>query len=120
VNRNAVAEEEAKSKLTQSGKAGKEKMMVRLSVLNLPQNMTGDQLQILFSEAGLVASAMIITYLHNGESRGFGFVAMETKAEGQKAISMFNGRLVEGLHLTVREDKPPSRCSFTRRPRNCP
>jgi RNA recognition motif-containing protein len=93
--------------------------MIRLSVGNLPHHMTGEQLQDLFSEAGLVASAMIITYLHNGESRGFGFVAMETQAEGQKAISLFDGRLVEGLHLTVREDRQQSRCSPARRTRNC-
>ena len=93
--------------------------MIRLSVLNLPHHMTGEQLQTLFSEAGLVASAKIITYLHNGKSRAFGFVSMETKAEGEKAISMFNGRLVDGLHLTVREDRPQSRCAFTRRTPNC-
>ncbi|MFZ2088227.1 MAG: RNA-binding protein [Desulfobaccales bacterium] len=90
-------------------------MMIRLSVGNLPHLMTGEQLQTLFSEAGLVASVKIITYLHNGESRGFGFVAMETQAEGQKAISMFNGRLVDGRLLTVTEDRAHSRRSFTRR-----
>jgi RNA recognition motif-containing protein len=93
--------------------------MLRLSVGNLPHHMTGEQLQTLFSEAGLVASAKIITYQHNGKFRGFGFVSMETKAEGQKAISMFDGRLVDGLPLTVREDRPQSRCSFTRRTGNC-
>jgi RNA recognition motif-containing protein len=93
-------------------------MMVRLSVSNLPQHMTGEQLQTLFSEAGLVASVKIITYLHNGETCGFGFVAMETLAESQRAISLFNGRLVDGRHLTVREDKSRSKCSFVRRPRN--
>ena len=94
-------------------------MMLRLSVGNLPHHMTGEQLQTLFSEAGLVASAKIITYLHNGKTRGFGFVAMETKAEAQKAISMFDGRLVDGLQLTVREDRAQTKCSFTRRTRNC-
>jgi len=94
-------------------------MMIRLSVSNLPHHMTGEQLQTLFSEAGLVASVKIITYLHNGEPCGFGFVAMGTIAESQKAISMFNGRLVDGRHLTVREDSPKSKCSFVRRPRNC-
>jgi RNA recognition motif-containing protein len=103
----------------QSGKAGQEKvMMIRLSVGNLPHHMTGEQLHTLFSEAGLVASAKIITYLHNGESRGFGFVAMETQEEGQKAISMFNGRLVEGRPLAVKEDRNWSKCSFVRRARN--
>jgi len=94
-------------------------MMIRLSVLNLPHHMTGEQLQTLFSEAGLVASAKTITYLHNGESRGFGFVAMETQVEGQKAISMFNGRLVEGRPLAVKEDRQWSKCSPARRTRNC-
>ena len=89
-------------------------MKRRLSVSNLPHHMTGEQLQILFSEAGLVASAKIITYLHNGEPCGFGFVAMNTREEGQKAISMFNGRLLDGRTLTVREDSPPPRCSFAR------
>jgi RNA recognition motif-containing protein len=94
-------------------------MMIRLSVGNLPHHMTGEQLHSLFSEAGLVASVKIITYLHNGESRGFGFVAMETQEEGQKAISLFNGRLVEGRPLAVKEDRTWSKASFTRRTRNC-
>jgi RNA recognition motif-containing protein len=94
-------------------------MKRRLSVSNLPHHMTGEQLQILFSEAGLVASAKIITYLHNGEPCGFGFVAMNTREEGQKAISMFNGRLVDGRHLTVREDSSESKSPFVRRNRNC-
>jgi RNA recognition motif-containing protein len=99
---------------------GKEKIMgSRLSVGNLPHQMTGEQLQTLFSAAGLVASAKIIPYLHNGEPCGFGFVAMNTQEEGQKAISMFNGRLVDGRHLIVREDRSQSKCTFARRQRNC-
>jgi RNA recognition motif-containing protein len=99
---------------------GEEKIMgKRLSVCNLPPQMTGEQLQTLFSEAGLVASAKIITYLHNGETCGFGFVSMETQEESQKAISLFNGRLVDGQLLAVREDWPRSKCSFGRRGRNC-
>ncbi len=70
-------------------------MSKRLSVCNLPHQMTGEQLQTLFSEAGLVASAKIITYLHNGQTCGFGFVSMKTQEEGQKAISLFDGRLVD-------------------------
>ena len=93
-------------------------MSKRLSVSNLPHQMTGEQLQTLFSQAGLVASAKIITYLHNEQTCGFGFVAMKTQEEGQKAISMFNGRLVDGRPLAVKEDWPQSKCSFGRRNRN--
>ena len=94
-------------------------MSKRLSVHNLPHQMTGEQLQTLFSEAGLVASAKIIPYLHNGQTCGFGFVSMQTREEGQKAISLFNGRVVDGRPIAVKEDWPRSKCSFGRRSRNC-
>jgi len=80
--------------------------------------MTGEQLQTLFSEAGLVASAKIITYLHNGENCGFGFVEMKTLAEGQNAISLLTGRQVDGRPLLVKADRPQPKCSFGRRSHN--
>jgi len=99
-------------------KTGKEKMMSkRLSVGNLPHQMTGEQLQTLFSEAGLVASAKIITYLHNGQTCGYGFVEMKTVAEGQNAISLLNGRHLDGRSMVVKADRP-SKCFFGRRSRN--
>ena len=94
-------------------------MTKRLSVSNLPHQMTGEQLLSLFSEAGLVASARIINYLHNGQTCGFGFVAIKTIEESQKAISMFNGRLVDGQLLAVKEDGPQSKCTFGRRAKRC-
>jgi RNA recognition motif-containing protein len=87
-------------------------MSMKLYVGNLPHQMTEDQLQTLFSEAGHVASAKIIIDRRTGQPRGFGFVEMETKVEGQKAISMLNGRNVEGRPLTVNEAKPPQKGSF--------
>jgi RNA recognition motif-containing protein len=93
-------------------------MTKRLSVGNLPHHMTGEQLQTLFSEAGLVASVRIITYLHNGQTRGFGFVEMKTQEESQKAIAMLNGRHLEGSPLVVKADRPQSNRSFSRRSRN--
>ncbi|MGA9822006.1 MAG: RNA-binding protein, partial [Desulfobaccales bacterium] len=76
-------------------------MSVKLYVGNLPHAMTEAELNTLFSEAGNVASAKIITDRQTGQPRGFGFVEMETKVEAQKAISMINGRTVEGRPLTV-------------------
>ena len=93
-------------------------MSIRLSVSNLPQHMTGEELQTLFSEAGLVASAKIITYLHNGESCGYGFVAMKSQEEREKAIALFDGRLLDGRLLAVREDWPQSKPAFGRRHHN--
>ena len=81
-------------------------MSIRLYVGNLPHSMTEEQLNALFSEAGYVASAKIITDRQTGQPRGFGFVEMETKLEGQKAISMINGKTVDGRPLAVNEARP--------------
>jgi cold-inducible RNA-binding protein len=83
--------------------------MIKLYVGNLPLEMSETALKELFSEAGHVASAKLITDRQTGQPRGFGFVEMETKLEGQKAISMLNGREVEGRILAVNEARPQSR-----------
>ena len=84
-------------------------MTIKLYVGNLPMEMTEAELKDLFTEAGNVASAKIITDRQTGQPRGFGFVEMETKLEGQKAISMLNGRTVEGRALAVNEARPQAR-----------
>ncbi len=93
-------------------------MSIKLYVGNLPHQMTETELKELFEEAGHVASAKIITDRMTGQPRGFGFVEMETKLDGQKAISMINGRNIDGRTLTVNEARPqqqrggPSRGGF--------
>jgi cold-inducible RNA-binding protein len=81
-------------------------MTTKLYVGNLSHETTETQLQTLFSEAGEVTSAKIITDRQTGQPRGFGFVEMETRLEGEKAISLFNGRDLDGRPLTVNEAKP--------------
>ena len=87
-------------------------MSMKLYVGNLPHTLTDDELRTLFADSGSVASAKIITDRLTGQSRGFGFVEMETKAEGQRAISMLNGHSVEGRTLTVNEARPQQKRSF--------
>jgi RNA recognition motif-containing protein len=87
-------------------------MSIKLYVGNLPPQMTEEELTTLFTEAGEVVSAKIITDRLTGQPRGFGFVELATKAEGQKAISMLNGRDVSGRSLKVNEAKPQQRSSF--------
>ncbi|MEJ2071804.1 MAG: RNA-binding protein [Syntrophobacterales bacterium] len=81
-------------------------MSMKLYVGNLPDSMTEETLSTMFSEAGPVASAKIIMDRYTGQPRGFGFVEMETKMDGQRAISMLNGRDVEGRTLKVNEARP--------------
>jgi len=82
---------------------------MKLYVGNLPESMTEETLRNLFAEAGPVASAKIITDRYTGQPRGFGFVEMETKADGQRAISMFNGKDMDGGTLKVNEARPQAR-----------
>ena len=89
-------------------------MGIKLYVGNLPHSMTDEQLNTLFSEAGNVASAKVVTDRQTGQPRGFGFVEMETKLEAQKAISMINGRTVDGRPLAVNEARPQQKGSFSR------
>ena len=79
---------------------------MRLFVGNLPYNVTSDDLQRAFGEAGTVTSARVITDRETGQSRGFGFVEMGSAADGQKAITMWNGQDLNGRALTVNEARP--------------
>jgi RNA recognition motif-containing protein len=86
-------------------------MEPKLYVGNLPYDATEQDLRQLFSEAGTVASASIITDRETGRSKGFGFVEMSTQAEAEKAASLFNGRELHNRPLKVdlarpREDRP--------------
>ena len=87
-------------------------MSIKLYVGNLSFDTTEEQLKTLFSEAGYVTSVKIITDRQTGQPRGFGFVEMETKSDGQKAISMFNGKTIDGRPLAVNEARPQQKSGF--------
>jgi RNA recognition motif-containing protein len=78
----------------------------KLYVGNLPFSATDDSLMEVFSQAGQVESAKIITDRDTGRSKGFGFVEMSTDEEAQQAITKFNGVDFEGRSLTVTEARP--------------
>jgi RNA recognition motif-containing protein len=79
---------------------------MKLYVGNLSFQTSETDLQDLFSQAGTVESCRIITDRDTGRSRGFGFVEMASKTEGQAAIDQFGGRELDGRALTVNEAKP--------------
>jgi len=81
-------------------------MSVKLYVGNLSFSTTSDELQQLFAQAGTVESATVVEDRDTGRSRGFGFVEMASKEEGQKAIEQFNGTDLNGRNLTVNEARP--------------
>ncbi|KKS82703.1 MAG: RNP-1 like protein RNA-binding protein [Candidatus Wolfebacteria bacterium GW2011_GWC1_43_10] len=81
-------------------------MSKKLYVGNLSYSTTQNQLSEMFSEAGQVTSANVITDKMSGRSRGFGFVEMANDDEAEKAIEMFNGKDMEGRKLIVNEARP--------------
>ena len=81
-------------------------MSTKLYVGNLSFKTTGDDLQELFSQAGTVESASVVTDRDSGFSRGFGFVEMSSDEEAQTAISQFNGTEIDGRALNVNEARP--------------
>jgi RNA recognition motif-containing protein len=88
--------------------------MKKLYVGNLPYSVTADDLTSMFSQAGAVASATIISDKFSGRSKGFGFVEMENDEEAAKAIEMFNEQDNGGRKMIVNEarpleDRPPRR-----------
>lgn len=79
---------------------------MKLYVGNLSFDTSSQDLQQLFGQAGTVESASVIEDRETGRSRGFGFIEMSTKEEGNAAIAQFNGRDVGGRALNVNEAKP--------------
>ena len=81
-------------------------MSAKLYCGNLDYSVTGDQLQELFSQAGKVVSAVVITDKFSGRSKGFGFVEMSSEEEAKKAIEAFNSKDFQGRAMVVNEARP--------------
>jgi RNA recognition motif-containing protein len=81
-------------------------MSMKLYVGNLSFQTSDDDLRDLFSQAGTVETANVVQDRDTGRSRGFGFVEMASKEEGEAAIQQFNGKEFNGRNLTVNEARP--------------
>lgn len=81
-------------------------MSMKLYVGNLAFQTSSYDLEEMFGTVGTVESATVVEDRETGRSRGFGFVEMSSKEEGENAISEFNGKEINGRSLTVNEAKP--------------
>ncbi len=79
---------------------------MKIFVGNLSRQVTQESLQQLFEPFGQVGSVEIIKDKFSGESKGFGFVEMPSKAEADAAMTGLNGRDLDGKALTVNEARP--------------
>ena len=81
-------------------------MPSKLYVGNLAYSVSGNDLQELFSQAGEVQSATVITDKFSGQSKGFGFVEMASAGDAATAIQRFNDTDLKGRNIKVNEAKP--------------
>lgn len=81
-------------------------MAKKLYIGGISYSTSEDALRDAFAQAGNVTSASIIMDKMTGRSRGFGFVEMASDEEAQAAITMWNGKELDGRTLTVNEAKP--------------
>jgi cold-inducible RNA-binding protein len=80
--------------------------VMNIYVGNLPFSLTDGELEDLFVEFGSVSRARHMTDRETGRPRGFGFVEMENREEGETAIEKLNGLEIDGRALKVNEARP--------------
>ncbi|HSQ84952.1 MAG TPA: RNA-binding protein [Desulfobacterales bacterium] len=79
---------------------------MNIYVGNLSNEVTEEDLKQAFEPFGEVESVKIIKDKYTNRSKGFGFVEMPSKAEGQSAIDDLNGKELKGNALNVNEARP--------------
>ncbi len=78
----------------------------KLYIGNLSYDVSSSDLEALLSPHGTVQSAEVIMDRSTGQSKGFGFVEMDSDAGAQAAISALDGQDHGGRALKVNEAKP--------------
>ena len=81
---------------------------MNIYVGNIPRQASEDDIRPLFEPFGKIMSVNVIKDKFSGESKGFGFVEMSKKSEGEAAIEGLNGKDFMGQALTVNEARPKS------------
>ena len=83
---------------------------MNIYVGNLSLKVTEEELRREFMAFGEVASVTILNdeYIGSGQPKGYGFVEMPSKSEGQDAIAALNGKALKGRRIDIVEALPLS------------
>jgi RNA recognition motif-containing protein len=79
---------------------------MNLFVANINRAVKAETLKALFSEFGNVVSVKIIEDRYTGESKGFGFVDMDSDASALDAIKKLTNAEFFGSKLVVSKARP--------------
>ena len=92
-------------------------MTKRLYVGNLSYRTGDGDLERLFRPFGKVTSARVMTDFDTRESKGFGFVDMDTEESARSAVFALNGKEIQGRVLAVKVAIPKGEAAPTKPPR---
>ena len=87
---------------------------MKIYVGNMSYEVQEEDLREAFGEFGQVDSVTIIMDKFSGRSKGFGFIEMASKEEGQAAIEGMNGKDLKGRALNVNEARPQEKTRDSR------
>ena len=79
---------------------------MNIYVGNLSYSVTSDDLRKAFEAFGEVSTANVVSDKFTNQSKGFGFVEMSNKAEGEAAIKALDGADLKGRNVRVNEARP--------------
>ena len=79
---------------------------MKIYVGNLSYETTEQDLKQEFEAFGAVDTVSVITDKHSGRSKGFAFIEMSSKSEGETAITNLNGKMLDDRTIVVNEARP--------------
>ncbi len=79
---------------------------MKIYVGNLSYDVTEEELKQEFLAYGDVTSVSILTDKFSGRPKGFGFVEMASKSEGEAAITGLNGKTLKERTVVANEARP--------------
>jgi cold-inducible RNA-binding protein len=80
----------------------------KLYIGNLSFQATEEELSNWFSQAGITpGNITLVRDRFSGQSRGFGFVEIQSNEEADRAIQSLNGQDFLGRKVVVNEARPP-------------
>lgn len=93
-------------------------MSVRLYVGNLPEDLSRQDLEAVFAEAGSSVSTKIITDRKTNKCRGFGFVTVKSDEQADEIIEKYNGYLLKENSLKIERAQPRAKDKGDEAPTN--
>jgi RNA recognition motif-containing protein len=79
---------------------------MKIYVGNLAYEITEQDLRQEFEAFGAVDTVSVITDKYSGRPKGFAFIEMASKSEGEDAITSLNGKMLNERTIVVNEARP--------------